>query len=70
MNATTHHPTTLGFVVEPRRGRVVPFLEWRRIQRGRHKGQIEITRVNPQPRDKRFRVEESAIRRWPGKETA
>jgi len=59
----------VGLVVEPRRGRVLPFLEWRRITRGRHKGQIEITRVNPRPRAVRFRVSESAIRRWPGKET-
>lgn len=67
-----NEPTAItpGLVVEPRRGRVVPFLEWRRIRRGRHKGQIEISRPNPKPRDKRFRVEETAIRRWPGKEGA
>lgn len=57
-----------GYVMDPRKGKVIPFLSWRRISRGRHKDMIEIEYPNPTPRAKRFRVHKSAIRRWPGKE--
>ena len=54
-----------GLFVEPRRGHVVPFLEWREIQRGRNAGRIEIAR--PGRRPARVIVEQDVVRRWPGR---
>lgn len=53
----------VGLVVEPKRGMVRPFVQWRAIQRGRNKGRVEV--CLPTGRPKRVIVDREAVRRWP-----
>ena len=54
-----------GLVVEPRRGHVKPFRQWREIRRGKNRGRYEV--AVPNYRTRHIIVDADAVRRWPGK---
>ena len=57
----------IGLVVIPKKGHVLPFLEFREIRRGKNKGQLEVTIAGT--RSRKVKVYPTAIRRYPTQDT-
>jgi len=54
----------VGFVIEPKKGHVVPFCEFRQINRGKKRGMLEVTITD----GRKVKVCPAAIRRYPAQD--